>query len=215
MACNKYIINVEKIVLSVITNIIFSKVKIYMQNIQLTFLFIFCLCSCEPPDKNRNAIDSSEPYPNTYNIGCPGDVHNNTTAAGGEVYVTGGQEIIATFYNGSASYNSNLFLENPTQIFIGQQNNTPDGTQTSLGFFGKGQKLVFSLQVPESGHTWYSGEASSNIDGIIHARIIQVDSNLWFGGFEDLESGGDNDFDDVCFTIQGNVALENPNEMSE
>ena len=145
------------------------------------------------------------PYQNT---GCPNDVHNNLTAAGGEVFVTGGQEIIATFFNGSAGYNSELFLHQPTEIFIGQQNHTPDGTQTSLGIFSKGQKLIFSLYVPETDHTFYSGPASSNPDGIVHARIVEADTNLWYGGFEDLEYGGDSDFDDVCFIIEGEISAE-------
>jgi hypothetical protein len=177
----------------------------------LRHMIIFSSFSCTSPNK----IDTSyieHPY---QNIGCPGDVNNNTDAAGGEVYVIGGQNIVATFFNGSAGYNSSLYLNQPTEIFIGQQNHTPDGTQTSLGTFPKGQKLVFSLYVPESNHTWYSGPASGNSDGIIHARIIEADTNLWYGGFEDLESGGDNDFDDVCFTIEGEISTEEPNLSNE
>jgi hypothetical protein len=169
------------------------------------FSLSLSLFACSSPHK----IDTSiiEYIPN--NLGCPGDVHSNTTAAGGEVFVTGGQsEIIATFFNGSAGYNSSLYLHQPSEIFLGQQNHTLDGTQTSLGSFPKGQKLVFSLYVPEIDRTWFSGPEENNSDGIIHARIIQADTNLWYGGFEDLELGGDSDFDDVCFSIQGEISTE-------
>ena len=89
-------------------------------------------------------FDTSKTEYSYHNLGCPNDVHNNLDAAGGEVFVTGGQEIIATFFNGSAAYNSELFLHQPTEMFfIGQQNHTLDGTQTSLGFFPKGQNLSF------------------------------------------------------------------------
>ena len=169
------------------------------------FILSLTLFSCTPPSK----FDTSQTEYSYHNLGCPNDVHNNLDAAGGEVFVTGGQEIIATFFNGSAAYNSELFLHQPTEIFIGQQNHTLDGTQTSLGFFPKGQKLVFSLYVPETEHTFYSGPASANPDDIVHARIVEADTNIWYGGFEDLEYGGDSDFDDVCFVIEGEISTEN------
>ena len=166
------------------------------------------LFSCTSSSK----LDTSQIEHSYQNTGCPNDVHNNLTVAGGEVFVAGGQEITATFFNGSAAYNSELFLYQPTEIFIGQQNHTPDGTQTALGIFPKGQKLIFSLYVPETDHTFYSGPASSNPDGIVHARIIEADTNLWYGGFEDLEYGGDSDFDDVCFIIEGEISAENTSD---
>lgn len=166
------------------------------------------LFSCTFPSK----FDTSQIEHSYQNTGCPSDVHNNLTAAGGEVFVTGGQEIIATFFNGSAAYNSELFLHQPNEIFIGQQNHTPDGTQTSLGIFPEGQKLTFALYVPETDHTFYSGPEEANPDGIVHARIIEADANLWYGGFEDLEYGGDSDFDDVCFAIEGEISAENTSD---
>ena len=80
-----------------------------------------------------------------------------------------------------------------------------------MGIFPKGQKLVFSLYVPETEHTFYSGPATDNPDGIVHARIIEADT-IWYGGFEDLEYGGDGDFDDVCFTIEGEISAESTSD---
>ena len=112
-------------------------------------------------------IDTSKTEYSYHNLGCPNDVHINLDAAGGEVFVTGGQEIVF-FFNGSAAYNSELFLHQPTK-FIGQQNHTLDGTQTSLGFFPKVKTCLF-LYVPETEHTFYSGPASANPDDIVHAE---------------------------------------------
>lgn len=172
------------------------------------FILYLALFSCTPSSK----FDTSNTELSYQNLGCPNDVHNNLQTAGGEVFVTGGQEIVATFFNGSAAYNSELFLHQPIEIFIGQQNHTLDGTQTSLGFFPKWQKLVFALYVPETEHTFYSGPATDNPDGIVHARIVKADTNLWYGGFEDLEYGGDSDFDDVCFVIEGEISTEDTSD---
>ena len=73
------------------------------------------LFSCTSSSK----LDTSQIEHSYQNTGCPNDVHNNLTVAGGEVFVAGGQEITATFFNGSAAYNSELFLYQPTEIFIG------------------------------------------------------------------------------------------------
>ena len=174
-------------------------------------LFCFFL-ACDPTEKNTAQWD--EVLPEDASFGCPGDVQDNVTAAGGEVYVYGNQEIIATFYNGSADYHSRLSLVSPDEVFIGQQNNTPDGTEVSLGTFTKGQKLIFSLAVPDTGATWYSGPASENTDGFVHARIVQAETQLWYGGFEDLVFAGDKDYNDVCFSIRGDVSLQDPGTES-
>ena len=168
------------------------------------FILSLTLFSCTPPSKS----DTSQTEYSYQNLGCPNDVHNNLDAAGGEVFVTGGQEIIAIFFNGSAAYNSELFLHQPTEILLGNKI-THSMEHKPHWDFSQKVKLVFSLYVPETEHTFYSGPASANPDDIVHARIVEADTNIWYGGFEDLEYGGDSDFDDVCFVIEGEISTEN------
>ncbi len=171
--------------------------------IQTLILTSFALLGCEPPNKSSDPVDETPP-----SINCPGDVSDNLTAAGKEIYVAGETEIIATFSGGDAHYSSILSLFDPADVEIGQVNVTPSGETVSLGTFNKGAKLIFSLDVPETEEVWYSGPAEENEDNEIHARIVQAESGLWYGGFEDQAFTGDSDFNDVCFTISGDFTFD-------
>jgi hypothetical protein len=167
-----------------------------------------CLPACDP-DKVQGAGPDA-PIQNTFS--CPGDVNDDASANGGEVFVASPMEITATFMGGNAGYSGELFLHSPGEVFIGQNHVTPSGTSVVLGSFGKGQMLVFRLYIPDTGDTWYSGPATDNSDGEFHARIVQANSGLWYGGFEDMANIGDSDFEDVCFTISGDLSLDEPED---
>jgi hypothetical protein len=49
--------------------------------------------------------------------------------------------------------------------------------------------------------TYFSGPSSANPDGIEHVSVTRVNANLIKVGFEDLNGGGDRDFDDVTLTV--------------
>ena len=76
-----------------------------------------------------------------------------------------------------------------------------------------GTELVFSLHVVSTGDRFFTGPASRNPDGVVHARASQ-----WLGtptiptqgvviGFEDLFGGGDSDFNDYRFVVS-NVTVD-------
>jgi hypothetical protein len=188
-----------------------------MSDIKNTPYLLLCITvlnafACDPfGTKLPSLADTSS----NIDIQCPGDVSSNSTAAGGEVFVLGEMEISATFYGGSANYVSDLSLYSPTSVPIGTTGVTPYGHSVVLGTFTKGEKLVFKLYVHETADTWYSGSDIENSDGHIHARILQAEPGLWYGGFEDLTNIGDSDFNDICFSISGELSLENPMDTSQ
>mgnify|MGYP006928172477 CR=1 FL=1 len=144
--------------------------------------------------------------------GCPGDVSDDTSAAGGQVYALEGESVTATFNGGSASYTSRLSLMSPSSVAIGTLGQTAVGSSVELGTFAEGEELVFLLEVLDTGDSWQSGPASRNSDGFIHARVVQAADGLWYGGFEDLPNVGDSDYNDVCFQLEGDIDLVNPHE---
>ena len=55
---------------------------------------------------------------------------------------------------------------------------------------------------------FYTGPASRNTDNVIHARRTQVGPVNFLVEFEDILGGGDLDYDDVRFEIDGGVVPE-------
>jgi hypothetical protein len=89
---------------------------------------------------------------------------------------------------------------------------TAVGSSSNLGAFAAGTELVFHLHVLTTGDDFFTGPASRNPDGAVHAQ-----GSLWAGtpgiptagvlvGFEDLFGGGDADFNDFQFVVT-NAAL--------
>lgn len=144
-------------------------------------------------------------------VGCPGSVSGDTTAAGGQVFVEGAGEVevSAVFNGGHADLSSALSLSAPRVVPIGTLHVTAEGTEVALGAFAPGEELWFTIVTP-SGDTWSSGPASRNSDGRIHARVVQAADGVWYGGFEDLPNTGDSDYNDVCFSILGALRLQPP-----
>jgi hypothetical protein len=137
-------------------------------------------------------------------FGLAGNVAASPIIGGQQVLVTTTGEVKATFLAGYASYSDDLLLYLPTNglgiIFNNQT--TPVGTQFNLGNYAAGTELEFQIHVLNTGHTWYSGEATRNADGLAHSAVI----NDWspgqtLVGFEDLLGGGDMDYDDLAFSL--------------
>ena len=87
----------------------------------------------------------------------------------------------------------------------------------SVGFV-IGDELVFGITVFYTGAPpdpdqpldvmFYMGPASRNPDNVIHAQRTQVGPMNFLVEFEDLLGGGDPDYDDVRFAIDGGVVPE-------
>jgi PEP-CTERM motif len=125
------------------------------------------------------------------------------------------------FAGSNAGFDSVLFLSAPDeQGPFFPNHSTAVGTSSSLGAFAVGTELVFRLHVLTTGDDFFTGPASRNPDGAVHAQ-----ARLWAGtpsipttgvlvGFEDLFGAGDSDFNDFQFVV-GNVRLVDTSPVPE
>ena len=120
-----------------------------------------------------------------------------------QTLIATGVDVVVTFVSNGAGYTSELFLDGPVGDEIGAifNNWTTDlGSSMNLGSFAAGTELVFKLIVQQTGDTFYTGDASRNLDGLVHAVVENVAGQVLVG-FEDLYGGGDLDYDDLVFAF--------------
>lgn len=126
-------------------------------------------------------------------IAIPGTEGLSVIASGGVV--------TAKYEGNSAGYSNDLFLGS---MFIFNNHASPVGSTMNLGSFAAGTELVFRLHVNNTGHDFYTGAASRNIDNLFHARV----QHDWKPGttlvsFEDLRGTpeGVNGYNDLSFSF--------------
>lgn len=137
----------------------------------------------------------------------PGTAYDMQPAAG--LVVT--QSDIAfdiTFEGSYAGYTSDLWLWEPSRVYVGTGHTTAEGTTVSAGTFPVDTELEFAIVVTDNGNTYYSGPATRNSDGFDHAAITYVGDCRWIVGFEDQYGGGDQDFNDIELSISGPMELK-------
>jgi hypothetical protein len=124
---------------------------------------------------------------------------------GASVVVATDGEVIATFLGHTAGFSNDLYLDSPAGAFPGiifNNQTTPPGTSVSLGNFTAGTELIFRIHVLNTGFDFFTGPASRNPDGIVHAVVDDEFSlTATYVGFEDLLGGGDLDYDDLNFSF--------------
>ena len=137
---------------------------------------------------------------------------NGVHAAGiiGLPVVATGGEVIAKFEGSIAGYDSVLNLVSPVSIpNIFHNHLTPVGTTTSLGTFTAGTELVFSIDVLNTGFTYFTGPASRNPDNAAHNQVdFTLIPGSTFVGFEDVNFVTELpflDFDDLNFSFTNTV----------
>jgi hypothetical protein len=119
--------------------------------------------------------------------------------------------VTVTFCDGTAGHSSETFLVRPDgSQHVGTGHVTPSGTQFDVGTFLKGGELVFAIRVRETGYTYYTGPASRNPDGIVHAAVTELGNNNYHVGFEDLFNSGDADYDDVNLVVTSTALVVLP-----
>lgn len=124
---------------------------------------------------------------------------------GDPVYATGGLVTVEVL-SASSALTSDLYLDVPLPVtFIAT--NRDVGTIVTLGPFSPGVELIFALQVPPgaggTGGRWFTGDASRNADGVVHASADPDGAGCIIVGFEDLSGGGDHDYNDCVFRMCG------------
>ena len=165
-------------------------------NVISTALFIGILST-------SNASANAIPYSDAGNQNS--DLYTFTATTTGE--------IDAYFYNESAGYTNTLtLLVNGVitpQSALGVLNNHTSnmGDFVNLGFVNAGDVLTFQLNVTNTGETFYSDQ-SLIADGVNHAYSDSFFGDASHGipsgtyvGFEDLNGGGDFDYNDETFVF--------------
>jgi len=121
---------------------------------------------------------------------------------GGNIILAEDSEVIVTFDGYSAGYTSNLHLDLPVNgigsLFTNKTASV--GSTVALGTFAAGTELIFRLFVVNTGHSFYTGQASRNADNVAHAKVETI-GNKTTVGFEDLWGGGDKDYNDFKFSV--------------
>ena len=133
------------------------------------------------------------------------------TIDGGKLVVAENGDVTLTFLGSDAGYTDVLmFLGN--LIFTGHQ--TDVGTVFDLGSFAAGTVLTFQLHVNDTGNDFYTGPADVNFDGELHARAVLNASHEAVVGFEDLQGGGDRDYNDLEFLVTNVAAVPEASTVS-
>jgi hypothetical protein len=137
------------------------------------------------------------------------DLTENLQASSKSIFVATSGEVMLTFLSKSADYSSDLFLSGSSSSILNNQK-AMVGQQFSLGSFQAGAELIFKIFVNDTGHTFFNGLATSNVDNVLHTTYNAQSGNPLIIGFEDLYGGGDRDFNDLVFSLSNVVIGTTP-----
>ena len=126
-----------------------------------------------------------------------------STLPGTSLWATG-DPVLVRFVGSDAGYTSELFLfvEGEQQTILNGRTSAA-GLQTALSqALARGDEVVLGIYVQNTGQMYYTG-LGRNVDGVQHARFWTAEDGSIRVGFEDLEGGGDMDYNDLIFEISG------------
>jgi hypothetical protein len=132
---------------------------------------------------------------------CPTTASPGAIPAAGLVVLDSASTATATFCGGSAGYTSDVYLDDPSYVYIGTGHSTSSGSTVTLGAFTAGTELIFAIYVHNENQTYFTGPGSRNPDGIVHAAVTDLGGGAYQIGFEDLFGGGDLDYDDINIVV--------------
>jgi hypothetical protein len=134
--------------------------------------------------------------------GTPLTSYQELYASGGEVYVT----FLGPTGAGDDEY---LFVQSPANAFgdFFEDHATANGLTYDLGSYTAGTEIEFGIYDETTGYSWYDGPGSRNVDGQIHAYVVdQYEGlpNTDYVGFEDTSYGtGDFNYADEVYAFTG------------
>ena len=111
--------------------------------------------------------------------------------------------ITVTLTLSDTSYDDRLLLDAPDVVELIESWSSPIGTTVEVGPYPVATELVFAIDVLNTGYHWQSGPSTRNADGVAHVAVTYEGDCSWLLGFEDLYGGGDLDYNDVVFRIEG------------
>jgi hypothetical protein len=126
------------------------------------------------------------------------------------VYYTGGDVTVMSLWSDSgyvsllnlysSSYNELRYLT--TDAMPGQ---AVTFNPANYGF-KVGDELIFGIRVINTGAVYLMGAGGRNPDRVVHARVESQRAGFIVVGWEDLLYGGDLDYNDLRFLLQGGVS---------
>jgi hypothetical protein len=133
----------------------------------------------------------------------------------GQQLFYGGGNVTVTVLPYDAAYTSNLYVYStggPVLIANSSQIGTVVGLGNLATLYGfqPGDELIFGIRVLNTGDSFVTGPGSRNLDGIAHVSIDYAEgssSDLATLSFEDLFGGGDFDYNDASFLVEGGIGL--------
>jgi uncharacterized protein DUF4114/PEP-CTERM motif-containing protein len=134
---------------------------------------------------------------------------------GQQIYYEGG-DVQVTVLPYSAAYTSQLILfSTPSPLVIA--NSSQVGQVVNLGdlaaLYGitPGSELIFGILVLNTGNTFKMGPGGRNLDGVEHVTVDYAEDasgeDIALLGFEDLFGGGDQDYNDANFQLEGGIGF--------
>ena len=152
----------------------------------------------------RHFLNDGLQYPNPYP--SPG-----TEAPAQSVIVATTGDVIVTYNGAGGAIPAQLYLYDPVNGFgiIFDNQTSFEGDTFNLGSFAVGTELIFELYVANGpGYNFQTGSGNRNFEGLVHAYVTQdypLAGETW-AGFEDLDGGGDFDYDDFTFYVSNTTA---------
>jgi Domain of unknown function (DUF4114) len=136
------------------------------------------------------------------------------TPSSDKLYVTTAGDVILTFVSKDAAFSNDLFLQGKDGLLLNNQSAVPNA-QINLGAFAANTLLTFKMTVTNTGLSFFTGDASSNPDSFIHAAYDGKAGQPLIVGFEDLFGGGDQDYNDLVFSLTNVYAATGPTPVPE
>ena len=130
------------------------------------------------------------------------------TANGGTVVLSQASNVSVTLMPSSSGANNQFGLYSPQYNALGYGHVVATGTKFDLGQLPAGELIFFINH--GAGQTWFTGPASRNSDNTIHANVSSIVANQWIVSFEDMQNGGDKDYNDVILSVTATAATPAP-----
>jgi hypothetical protein len=150
-----------------------------------------------------DAVDPTGPWYPSPNGGAP-------LTTGQELFASGGDVTLTFLGPTGAAYDEQLFVYSPANglgLFF-DNHATANGATIDLGTYAAGTEIEFGIYVVDTGDTFYDGPGSRNVDGDVHAYMVNNYEGLpdtTYVGFEDLNgnTGSDWNYIDEVYAFTG------------
>jgi Domain of unknown function (DUF4114) len=156
-----------------------------------------------PADTGTPPADTGTP-PETSEDPCyePEDGYDENPAA--RLFVSDSTALFtATLEGEDSDYDNEMWVDSPESRFLFRAWADGNGAVRTIGPYVDASELILGIEVTNTGHHWQMGPATRNTDSVVHVSVTYEGGCTWRIGFEDLEGGGDQDYNDAVMRISG------------